>query len=117
VRFDGRWVSVEGDTVVFALPNEPHRQRCEEIKGDVEAGLSSFYARPLTLRLVVETELGGAAGGRPSAAPPDDVVLEHDLAPVEATGPTPEPPVDAVTRLTQEFPGSVVVGEEVRDVR
>jgi hypothetical protein len=113
VRFDGRWVSADGDVVVYALPNEPHRQRCEDIKGEVEAALAVFYGVPLTLRLVSETTLGRG----PATRPLDESLPPDEAPPIEATVPAPGPPVDTITRLTEAFPGAVVIGEDGRDVR
>jgi DNA polymerase-3 subunit gamma/tau len=107
-RFEGRWVSVDGGIAVYALPNEPHRQRCEEIRGDVEATIAAFYGVSLTLRLVAEAD---------SASPPSADPRPDDDVPVEATVPASGPPVDSITRLTDAFPGAVVIGEDGRDVR
>ena len=65
----GRFVRVDGDKAVFALPNEIHRSRCEEVRGEIETNLSDHFGRPVALVLVVDdgegsNESGGPAGTR-----------------------------------------------------
>ncbi len=50
----GRFVGVEDDRAVFGLPNEIHRNRCEEVRGEIEAALSEQFGRPVGLDLVVD---------------------------------------------------------------
>jgi DNA polymerase-3 subunit gamma/tau len=50
----GRFVGVEDDRAVFGLPNETHRNRCEEVRGEIEAALSEQFGRPVALDLVVD---------------------------------------------------------------
>jgi len=69
----GRFVGVEDGRAVFGLPNEIHRTRCEEIRGDVEPALADYFGQPVPLSLVVD-------GSPPPAA--------DDAAPA-ATRPTP----------------------------
>ncbi|MGO8871445.1 MAG: DNA polymerase III subunit gamma/tau [Acidimicrobiales bacterium] len=55
----GRFVGVDGDRAVYGLPNEIHRARCEEVRGDIEAALGEHFGRPVGMVLVVDA---GAAG-------------------------------------------------------
>jgi DNA polymerase-3 subunit gamma/tau len=68
----GRFVGVEGDKAVFGLPNETHRTRCEEVRGEIEVALSDHFGRPVDLVLVVDpgTEPPKARIGDPSDEPP-----------------------------------------------
>jgi DNA polymerase-3 subunit gamma/tau len=61
----GRFIEVEGNEVVFALPNEIHRTYCEEVKKDVEDALSERLGVRIKMRLVTDPE-EGADGGRSS---------------------------------------------------
>lgn len=63
----GRFVGVEGGTALFALPNEAHRQQCEQSRPEVEAVLTAHYGMPVPLRLVVDP-----AETRSEPAPGDD---------------------------------------------
>ena len=74
----GRFVAVEDTTVTFALPNAVHRDKCEEVRVDVERAISAHFKTPLQLRLIVDAGGPGAAGmgtspkgsPTPSASPP-----------------------------------------------
>ncbi len=50
----GRFVGVEDDRAVFGLPNEIHRDRCEEVRGEIEAALAEQFGRPVGVELVVD---------------------------------------------------------------
>ena len=52
----GRFVDVDGEAAVYALPNAMHRDRCESKRVDVESVLASHFGRPVALRLVVADE-------------------------------------------------------------
>ena len=56
----GRFVGVEGDRAVFGLPNEIHRTRCEEVRGEIESALAEHFGRPVGLILVVDAGVGVA---------------------------------------------------------
>jgi DNA polymerase-3 subunit gamma/tau len=65
----GRFVGVEGDRAVFGLPNETHRTRCMEVRGEIEAALSDHFGRPVGLELVVDAGSDGPVAG--GVSPPD----------------------------------------------
>jgi DNA polymerase-3 subunit gamma/tau len=99
----GRFVSVEGDAALFALPNAMHRDRCEEVRADVEAALAAHFGKPVPLRLVVDAVDTVAPNPPPGS-------MEDDIEPDELR----EAPDAAVTspeaRLKQAFPGAEEVG-------
>ncbi len=98
----GRFVGVEGDSAVFGLPNEIHRNRCEEMRPEIEGALSGHFGRPVGLTLVVEPgagpfpdpEPGGSRGVRPvsavSAAAADSATRASGRS-APGAGPTSEP--------------------------
>jgi DNA polymerase III subunit gamma/tau len=119
----GRFVAVEGDTAVFALPNETHRSYCEEVRSEVETALRGHFGTPVPLRLVVDEDADGdptprstgtapGAGGRP--APVADAGGEHDPGQPDLLDPhvlaaETELAGDALSpqeRLKQAFPGA-----------
>ena len=61
----GRFVGMEGDKAVFGLPNEIHRSRCEEVRGEIESALADHFGREVGLILVVDagTDAGAGTGG------------------------------------------------------
>ncbi|HEV3402477.1 MAG TPA: hypothetical protein VG078_11700 [Acidimicrobiales bacterium] len=103
----GRFVSVEGGTVLFALPNAVHRDRCEEARTEVEQALSAHFGRRIPLKLVVDRQpTTPPPGAPPVPEPPDEDVDVRDLrdAPPGALA----SPLDHVM---QAFEGAQVVEE------
>jgi len=103
----GRFLAVDGGKVRFALPNKMHRDRCEDVKAEVEGALSAHFGTPLTLQLVVET-----AGQAPAAtAPPQEEDSGEDEAMAGELMSEGVPPVASIEdRLLQAFPGAEEVG-------
>jgi DNA polymerase-3 subunit gamma/tau len=103
----GRFVGVEDDRARFGLPNEIHRARCEEVRGEIESALSDHFGRPVGLVLVVDAAVtaGGPAtegpsspGGSPAPdraaggpAARSDTTVGAAPAPAPAPGPDPAP--------------------------
>ncbi|MDQ3643748.1 MAG: hypothetical protein M3450_20335, partial [Actinomycetota bacterium] len=99
----GRFVSSDGGTATFALPNAIHRDRCEEVRVDVEQALAAHFGRPVPLRLVTEDQPASPA----AAPPPDDEPIDpQDL--VDAPAAELRSPVDHVLSA---FEGATVVEE------
>jgi DNA polymerase-3 subunit gamma/tau len=119
----GRFVAVDGDTAVFALPNETHRSYCEEVRNEVETALRGHFGTPVPLRLVVDEDADGdptprSPGAAPGAggptAPVADTGGDHDpgqpdlldphvlAAETELAGAALSPQ----ERLKQAFPGA-----------
>lgn len=66
----GRFVGVDGEKALFGLPNETHRVRCEEIRGEVESALTEYFGRPVRLSLVVDTADAAVEPDIGSPSPP-----------------------------------------------
>ena len=129
----GRFVGSDGTRAEFGLPNDIHRNRCEEMRPEVEAALADRFGRPVPLVLVVDGPTAGSESGptpvdardrdgpdAATAAPPHPAVPR----PVEPTFATPEDPDEdlavfdddalevveidnsAESRLRQAFPGA-----------
>ncbi|MGQ0615591.1 MAG: DNA polymerase III subunit gamma/tau [Acidimicrobiia bacterium] len=107
----GRFVSVDGAGARFALPNEPHRKRCEEQRPEVERALAAHFGRPVPLVLVVEEHPAAGAADRAEPAGADesrpeeieDVHQLADAAPDHRSG---------LDRLAEAFPGAQLIEEE-----
>jgi DNA polymerase III subunit gamma/tau len=106
----GRFVASEGDRATFALPNAIHRDRCEEVRVDVEHALAAHFGRPVPLRLVTEDAPGGSASAAvPGAAPPPPDDEPIDLADLQDAPPSEvRSPLDHVLSA---FEGATVVEE------
>jgi len=117
----GRWQAMVDSVASFAVPNEPHRQRCLEFVPEIETALGEHYGTSVTVRLVTEAEVGSGSGGNQQPAAGDLAPASDDPAvPVEAdeehdlddTIPAEGRPHDSVSRITEAFPGAVVVEGE-----
>ena len=97
----GRFLAVEGEVAVFALPERPLLSRAQQVKPEAESMLTSHFHRPVRLRLVHDAGEGPPAGGPPPAAPAEEDPSLYDLIEAEEAGAlTPE------QRLLQAFPGA-----------
>lgn len=109
----GSFVAVEGNHVTFGLPNDIHRDRCEEFTAEFAAAIRSHTGAEVTVSLVTDAASAAPAprvigspppqARQPSAPLPadDDVDLSEltDASDAAASG---------VERLAQAFPGSVI---------
>jgi hypothetical protein len=96
----GRFVGVEADGAVFALPNKQWLARSLDARGEAEAALAACFGRPVPLRLVVEAQV--PAPTEEPAEPADSaeyVDLDH-LADADVAVISPE------QRLMDAFPGA-----------
>ena len=107
-RFSGgRFVAVEDGAAVFALPNETHRARCEEIRADVESVLATHFGVPVPLRLVVDER----GPGSPSPAAAHEVDDAGDDEPDDLRE-APPAVASVEDRLREAFPGAEEVSGE-----
>ena len=117
----GRFIAADGERAQFGLPNEIHRNRCEDMRSEVEAALADQFGRPVPLVLVVDgmsapppaAESGGPTGGPTGGpgAPPADAAAPaddgEDLADFDADNlEVVEIDNSAEARLLQAFPGA-----------
>jgi DNA polymerase-3 subunit gamma/tau len=107
----GRFVESGDGRATFALPNSIHRDRCEEVRVDVEQALAAHFGRPVPLRLVTEDQPPASASaspaGAPAGPPPDDEAIDLDDL-QDAPAAEVRSPVD---QLLSEFEGATVVEE------
>ncbi|MDP8937595.1 MAG: hypothetical protein M3O23_07700, partial [Actinomycetota bacterium] len=100
----GRFVAAEGEVAAFALPNGFHRDRCEEVRIEVERALSAHFGRPVPIRLLVEDESPAPAA---APAPADDEAIDpEELRDAPAAG-----VVSPLDHVMQAFEGATVVEE------
>ncbi|HEX2577465.1 MAG TPA: DNA polymerase III subunit gamma/tau [Aquihabitans sp.] len=116
----GRFTATEGSTAVLAFPNEVHRQKCEQKRGEVEQALSERLGSPVTLRLVVDSagdrgddpgdaQAGPRGGGRRAPGPPPEDDFDLGGQDVHDLDDAPDAPTGGLDALTQAFPGSELV--------
>ena len=112
VRFQtGRFLANESDCVVFALDNQIHLDRCEEVRTEVDNALLNHFGRPVPMRLVIDDD---------STAPPPDIQPARSRPtpsdPDEAEAIDPNELMDeetvtqeAISSLMDAFPDSELV--------
>jgi hypothetical protein len=104
VRFQaGHFIAADDEVGVFSLPNAIHRDRCQDLRPEVEAALAAHFGRPVRLRLVVEQ---AAVPTEAPALPDDESVDLDDLQ--DAPAAELRSPLDHVL---QAFEGATVVEE------
>ncbi|MDP6868099.1 MAG: hypothetical protein QF844_06280, partial [Acidimicrobiales bacterium] len=104
----GRFIAVEDGTAVMGLPNEPHRKRCEDLRGELEVLLAARFGSTVPVRLVVDDGSTGRVSSTRSTPEPrkpqaDDEVDLSALVDADAVEGS------AVERLTNAFPGAALV--------
>lgn len=105
----GRFLDPMDGVLLLALPNEFHRDRCEEVRSEVEAALSEYFHTPVPLRLLVDAPEAGserASDAVPAATPPSSVASDEsrpaDLARALAARPVDTTPEVASDDLVEE---------------
>lgn len=108
----GSVVAVAGGEVEVAVPNEVHRQKCEQKKGDVEAALSNVLGSAITLRLVADGAAAGGPGpgaGSSTSSEPESTFEDLGVDDVRDLPDAPDAAVGGVDALTEAFPGATFV--------
>jgi DNA polymerase III subunit gamma/tau len=106
----GRWVSL-GDGVALAVPNEPHRQRSEQHRSELEAALATHFHRPVPVVFVLDQPGGERPAPREEGARVAAPDPEEAVDPAELVDAGPEHDVAPIERLTRAFPGAEIVEE------
>jgi DNA polymerase III subunit gamma/tau len=97
----GRFVAVEHGKAVFALPNAIHRDRCEEVRNEVEPVLRSHFGVRIPLQLIID-EGGSALEETASTEPEHEEIIDLN----ETTLSTDAEVTSPSERLRQAFPGA-----------
>jgi hypothetical protein len=91
--------------VRFELPNETHRERCEQLKGDVEESLSTLTGANVQIELVVSSDTQVDGVEKPVELP-EEVVDPADFKTTNDSGPS------SVERVLEAFPGAVASDDD-----
>jgi DNA polymerase-3 subunit gamma/tau len=109
------YLGTTGSTVRLGLPNEAHRDKCEQHRELVERELSSAAGAVVAVELVTDGGSGGGWGGDADDAPPGDREGvgrpgdEEDIDPHDLVDVPPESVKSPIDRLAEAFPGSELV--------
>jgi len=98
-------VEVQEHTVRFELPNETHRERCEQLKSDVEESLSNLTGINVQVELVVSYDAQVDDVEKPFESP-EEVVDPADFKTTNDSGPS------SVERVLEAFPGAVASDDD-----
>ena len=112
----GEFKSLDGLRATFALPNEVHRQKCDQKRSEVEAALTARIGSPVVLDLVVGADISNPATRkteqrRPAAAPPPDDYDALEGASVEELDDAPDAAIGGIDALHEAFPGAELLEE------
>ncbi|HUQ62313.1 MAG TPA: DNA polymerase III subunit gamma/tau [Acidimicrobiales bacterium] len=112
VRFQvGRFVGVENDVAVYALPNPVHRDRCEEVRAEVEHALSEHFRRRIPLRVVVDSGATPTASEAAAPDPKDQPAADDDVDVDDLRDAPPGTLASPVDHVLQAFEGAKVIEE------
>lgn len=112
VRFkSGRVLAVEGNTITFGVTTPIHKDRCNEVKEEIEGAFSSHFGHPVALEVVVDDDAPS-----PNMDPAKietrhtvEITADEDVGPVEELQNATDQSANGLERLTKAFPGSTVV--------
>jgi len=130
----GRFIEVDEQVAAYAVDSPKLAERCEQVRSDVEAALTTHFGQPIPVRVVVEAagargpSSGGPAPGSSSSPPagrndgPSEAAPSTPAAPEPAEEDAIDPSEltdasDAATSgldlLTEAFPGAEVLDDDV----
>ena len=98
----GRFLSADGATATFGLPNAIHVEHASKERGEVEAALAAHFGSAVSLRLVVDD--GGAIPHQPDE--PEEAIDVSELQDA------PDAAADPVDWLKGKFAGAQEVEEK-----
>ena len=99
-------VSVSEGQVRFELPNETHRERCEQMKNDIEAVLRKTLDTQVVVKLTAAEEAKPQADNKPKVVVEEEIVDPAEFEASADGGPS------SVDRLLDAFPGAVASDDE-----
>jgi len=112
----GHFMETSADTVMFGLPNPVHRDRCEEIRSEVDDALAATFGRPIPLKLVVdETDpepdffTPPPSGGAVAVDEIDDGTREEDTVDIHSLVDATDDIPSAADRVMSTFDGSTLL--------
>jgi DNA polymerase-3 subunit gamma/tau len=101
----GRFVAVDPDGAVYALPDRHLLARSQDVRAEAEAGLAARFGREVPLKLVTDGDAGSGAAPRAAAdpTPPVEATEPYEVGDLEDAGPAVTSPAQ---RLLEAFPGA-----------
>ncbi|CAB4856702.1 unannotated protein [freshwater metagenome] len=125
----GHFQGERNDALVFGLPNETHRTRCEQYRADVERAIEAHFGSKVQLVLVLDSspsrddapsqttsprtsDPGASTPGSAQTASGAQSEPDEDIDMDDLTDAPPESVLSPLDRLAQAFPGSKLIDEQ-----
>ena len=99
-------IDVADGRIRFELPNEIHRERCEQLKGDIEKALSEMLHTSVEAELTASEEKAPESNDQIQSTAQEEVVDPAEFQVASDGGPS------SVDRVLEAFPGAVASDEE-----
>ena len=99
-------IDVADGRIRFELPNEIHRERCEQLKGDIEKALSEMLHTSVEAELIASEEKAPESNDQIQSTAQEEVVDPAEFQVASDGGPS------SVDRVLEAFPGAVASEEE-----
>ena len=99
-------IDVADGRIRFELPNEIHRERCEQLKGDIEKALSEMLHTSVEAELIASEEKAPESNDQIQSTAEEEVVDPAEFQVASDGGPS------SVDRVLEAFPGAVAAEEE-----
>ena len=99
-------IDVTDGRIRFELPNEIHRERCEQLKGDIEKALSEMLHTSVEAELIASEEKAPESNDQIQSTAEEEVVDPAEFQVASDGGPS------SVDRVLEAFPGAVASDEE-----
>ena len=99
-------IDVADGRIRFELPNEIHRERCEQLKGDIEKALSEMLHTSVEAELIASEEKAPESNDQIQSTAEEEVVDPAEFQVASDGGPS------SVDRVLEAFPGAVASDEE-----
>ena len=114
----GRFLDHADGTARFALPNPVHRDRCEDVRSEVDSALAASFGGPVPLVLVVddaepETDIFSSAPANQATDPSDQIEEDEEVVDVDALVDADDnaAALTAVDRVLATFEGSELLDD------
>ncbi len=104
----GRWYSMDvaAGVATFAVANEPHRQRCEEFRRDVQSVLSESFGAAIDVKIVVDPDSASSLKSGSSSVDAEASIVEEFRDADGSPQAKASPVVSPEERLLRAFPGA-----------
>jgi len=105
-RFSAGHFQMNGTAMEFALPNGVHRDRCQDVRGEVDAALSNHFGVAIPMEFVVGEPTAPRSESIESTPTTTEDLLADEIMDVhELADATDDVSASVMERLEEKFPG------------